>query len=247
MSELLGVPYSPWSEKAKWALDVRRVPYRYVRYQPFLGEPALKKKLQKKHVTVPVFTDDSGRVYDDSAKIARFADEHGDGPVLFPKEHDAEIAVWVERSERALAAGRALSLSRTLKSDASLKELSPRWLRRFGPVASLIAGSVVRRTLRKYGADKTALAAHEANLRAELDALRAALSTSESSPKTLLGSFTFADIAAAQMVTFVCPPSFGIKIGAEGRKSFTDSALAAEYHDVIAWRDALYDAHRPKV
>jgi len=38
MTELVGIPFSPWSEKARWALDVRRVPYRKVTYAPLLGE-----------------------------------------------------------------------------------------------------------------------------------------------------------------------------------------------------------------
>ena len=63
MPELLGLPYSPWSEKARWALDARRVPYREVTYAPLLGEPALRLKLKRwrGNVTVPVLTDDEGR------------------------------------------------------------------------------------------------------------------------------------------------------------------------------------------
>ena len=32
MTELLGLPYSPWTEKARFALDVRRVPYTFRYY-----------------------------------------------------------------------------------------------------------------------------------------------------------------------------------------------------------------------
>ena len=60
MNELLGLPYSPWSEKARWALDVRHVPYRYRVFQPLIGEPALRFKTRRwtGTVTVPVMTDD---------------------------------------------------------------------------------------------------------------------------------------------------------------------------------------------
>ena len=47
MNELLGLPYSPWSEKARWALDARKVPYKYKVYAPLVGEPALRFKLKK--------------------------------------------------------------------------------------------------------------------------------------------------------------------------------------------------------
>jgi glutathione S-transferase len=83
-------------------------------------------------------------------------------------------------------------------------------------------------------------------VRAALDELRAALARSTSTPKTVLGTFTFADIAAAQMLSFVMPPSFGLRIGKHSRKGFTDPVLSKDYADLIAWRDALYEAHRPR-
>src|SRR5579871_3919871 len=119
MTELLGLVYSPWSEKARFALDVRRVPYRFRHYQPLVGEPALRVKLRRftGRVSVPVLTLDDGRVLSDSADIARWADGHGEGPRLFPPQHEAAIAGFIGLSERALAAGRALSLHRMLADE----------------------------------------------------------------------------------------------------------------------------------
>jgi glutathione S-transferase len=249
MNELLGLPYSPWSEKARWALDVRRVPYRYRHYQPLIGEPALRMKTGRwrGNVTVPVLVDDAGRVYDDSAKIARFADSMGQGPTLFPREHEAAIDHWIDLGERALDAGRVLSLHRTLEDPEALRELVPRGLRNtLGGLAVSLGRMGVQRTLRKYGAKQRTIAEHEKTARAALDELRAALAKSSSSPKTVLSTFTFADIAAAQMLSFVSPPKFGLKLGRASRKGFTDPALAEQYADLVAWRDALYEAHRPK-
>ena len=250
MNELLGLPYSPWSEKAKWALDARKVPYRFRHYQPLLGEPALRMRTGRwrGNVTVPVMTDERGMVYDDSAKIARFADTLGEGPVLFPKEHEAAIEHWIDVSERALAAGRVLSLRRTLEDPEALKELVPRGMRALGPVASGIGGMGVRRTLSKYGADAASVQEHLRALRAALDELRDALAKSPSTtaPRTILAAFSFADIAAAQILAFVTPPAFGLKLGRASRRGFTDPALAKEYADLIAWRDALYEAYRPR-
>jgi glutathione S-transferase len=251
MNELLGLPFSPWSEKAKWALDVRKVPHRFRVYQPLIGEPALRIKTGRwrGNVTVPVLFDEHGAVYDDSTKIARFADAHGEGPTLFPKGSEAAVEHWIEVGERALEAGRALSLERTLQDRQALAELLPRGLRQrlrgFGP---RVAALGVRRTLRKYASRARNLDAHRETARAAFDELRASLekSTSTVSPRTLLGAFTFADIAAAQMLSFVTPPSFGLKIGAANRRSFTDPEFARDYSDLIAWRDALYDAYRPK-
>ena len=249
MNELLGLSYSPWSEKARWALDVRHVPYRYRMFQPLIGEPALRIKTRRwtGTVTVPVMTDDQGRVYADSADIARFADAHGEGPTLFPKQHESAITRWIDLGERALEAGRVLSLHRTLADDEALKELLPRGLRNaLGGLAARVGEMGVRRTLRKYGASTQSLEVHRSSAKAALDELRVALANSTSTPKTVLGTFTFADIAAAQMLSFVSPPAFGLKLGKASRRGFTDPDLAKQYADLVTWRDALYEAHRPR-
>jgi glutathione S-transferase len=249
MIELLGLPYSPWTEKARWALDVRKVPYRYRTYQPLIGEPALRLKTRRfrGNVTVPVLTDDRGGVHADSADIARFADTLGEGPTLFPEQHASAIAHWIELGERALAAGRVLSLHRTLEDDEALSELVPRGLRNaLGSVAPRVGELGVRRTLRKYGTRARSVDAYRADAVAALDELRAALASSTSTPKTVLGVFTFADIAAAQMLSFVSPPAFGLKLGKASRRGFTDPDLAKRYADLVAWRDAIYEAHRPR-
>jgi glutathione S-transferase len=249
MTELLALPFSPWSEKARWALDVRKVPYRYRHYQPLIGELELRLRTRRLlgAVTVPLLIDDRGRVYEDSASIARFADTQGEGPSLFPAEHEAAIARFIELSERGLAAGRALSLQRQLADDDALAELVPRAIRqRVGRHAARIGDLGLRRTMRKYKARRLTQDQHRAHLRGVLDELRAALKDVRTEPKTLLGTFTFADIAAAQVLGFVSPPTFGLKLGSASRRGFTDPEFAREYADLIAWRDALYECYRPR-
>jgi glutathione S-transferase len=248
MNELLALPYSPWSEKARWALDVRGVPYRYRHYQPLIGELELRLKTRRLRgrVTVPMLIDAQGRVYDDSEKIARFADAHGTGPVLFPNEGEAAIARWVALSEEGLAAGRVLALERQLRDDDALSEMVPRSLRRsLGWLAPRVGQFGVLRTLRKYRAHERSTSEHRAKLRAVLEALRAALAASSSTPKTILGTFSFADIAAAQILAFVSPPTSGLKLGMASARGFTDPELSREFADLITWRDALYAAYRP--
>jgi glutathione S-transferase len=248
MTELLGLPYSPWSEKARWALDARRVPYTFRHYQPLLGEPALRLKLRRPtgRVSVPVLTTSDGRVIADSADIARWAGERGEGPPLFPAEHEAAIARFIALSERALAAGRALSLARMLADHEALAEMVPGPIRRaLGPVAVRIGALGIHRTLRKYGAHRDDRDAHRRTLIAALDELRAALAEAPAGePKTLLGRFTFADIAAAQALAFVDPPTTGLKLGPASRRSFSDPDLRERHRDLLAWRDDLYRALR---
>jgi glutathione S-transferase len=246
MTELLGLPYSPWSEKAKWALDVRRVPYSYRTYAPILDEPALRMRLRRWRgpVGVPVLTDDDGRAVSDSTEIARWADGQGEGPVLFPAAHRDDVERFVRLSEEGLAAGRVLSLHRVLKDDEALLEMVPRGLRGLGPLAIAIAAGGVKRTLRKWGrSDRVDPTAAEASLVRVLDELRSALAASRDK-RTLFGELSFADIAIAQVLAFVEPPPSGLRIGPANRRCFTDPGIKERYADLVAWRDALYDAHR---
>jgi glutathione S-transferase len=240
MPELLGLPYSPWSEKARWALDARGIAYDKKLYQPLLGELGLRRKLGKWSgvVSVPVLTDDDGRVIPDSADIARWADQRGDGPVMFPAGADVER--FIALSDRGMAAGRALSLLRLLDDDEGIGEMVPRKLRKL-PGARALAKMGVARTLRKYRGLRDQEAARAA-LAEVLEEIRAALAGG----KTLLGQFTFADIAVAQVLAFVEPPAFGLKLGDATRRSFCDDVLRDRFADLIAWRDALYQAHRPR-
>ncbi|MFT3765401.1 MAG: glutathione S-transferase [Minicystis sp.] len=249
MNELLGLSYSPWTEKARWALDVRRVPYRLRHYQPLIGEPALRLKLRRLagRVSVPVLTTEDGRVIADSADIARWADARGEGPTLFPAEHEAAIDRFVALSERAMAAGRGLSLERMLADDAALAEMVPGPIRRtLGPIAVRVGRLGVARTLRKYDGHRAGGDVHRRALIAALDEIRAALAEAPAgeTPRTLLGRFTFADIAAAQALVFVEPPATGLKLGVASRRSFSDPELRERYADLIAWRDDLYRAFR---
>lgn len=249
MPELLALPFSPWSEKARWALDARRVPYAYRVYQPIVGELALRAKLRRVRgrVTVPVLTTDDGQVLSDSTDIARWADARGEGPTLFPVQHEQAIARFVELSERALDAGRALALTRMLNDEEALAEMVPATIQRLRGVASRVGSFGIRRTLRKYGGDWVALDAHRRTMTAALDELRAALARGAGhGPRTLLGGLTYADVAASQAVTCAGPPAFGLKLRAASRRCWTDPELRERYADLVAWRDALYERYRPR-
>jgi len=247
--ELLHIPYSPWSEKARWALEARGVPYRSRSYQPLLGEPALRVRLRKARgiVSVPVLFTPSGPIAD-SLAIARYAAANGSGPNLFPAGAKPAIERWSQLSEDGLAAGRTRSLARVLESRDALREMLPKSLRLvLGPLGVKIAEQGVRRTLRKYGSARQTDPASA--LRAVLNELRHALGTTvpspDGGPKTLLPQgFSFADIAMAQVLSFVSPPGSGLRIGRANRAAFTDPELAPEYADLIAWRDALYSRYR---
>jgi glutathione S-transferase len=247
MAELLGLPYSPWSEKARWALELKRVPYRARTFPVLIGEPLLRWKLRKwtGNVTVPVLTCDDGRVLGDSADIARWADQRGEGPSLFPREHEAAIAHFIERSEAGLRAGRALALGRMLEDEEALVEMVPRSLRRgLRPIAVRVGRAGIARTLRKYGALDSGPEEHERVLCGVLDELRERLAGASDTPRTLLGRLTFADVAMSQVLAFIAPPATGLRLGRASRRSFSDERLRARYADLVEWRDQLYQRYR---
>jgi glutathione S-transferase len=236
---LLQLPYSPWSERARWALDTRGIDYKQRRYQPLLGELELRRRLGRWRgpVSVPVLITDDDAI-GDSVEIARWADAHGSGPTLFPSD---EVVKWAARSQAGLAAGRAVSLTRVLAMPDAIDELSPPWARKLGGIGRAVTRAGVARTRRKYGGLAQTDAEHQAALQAVLDELRAALG----GRPTILDAFSFADIAMAQVLCFVAPPDRRyVKLGKANAAAFGDPELAQRYADLVAWRDALYARFR---
>ncbi len=247
MVQFISLIFSPWSEKARWALDHHRVAYQWVRYQPLLSEPGLRLSMRKWRgkISAPLLRTDDGYVTD-SFEIARWADAHGSGTPLFTDPQ--AVARFNTLSEEGLGAARALGLTRMLKSTAGLATLLPRPLRGTGPLGTAIARFGVKRTLRKYGAHHLSLDDHREVLHRTLTVLRSALAKRESSTpvRTLLPSFSYADIAAAQILQFVAPKNLGgLRMAEAGQRAYRDEALVSEFADLIEWRDALYAAHRP--
>ena len=239
--ELLGLPYSPWSERARWALDACGVAYQSRTFQPLLGEPALRLRLRRWTgvISVPVLTLPDGRCLADSTEIARWADAQGT-PRLFPASTD--LGAWLALADRGLEGGRARALRRMLHDDEALLAMVPRSRRgALGGLGRRIAAYGIRRVLRKYAAPDDVTAA--GLMDAALDALRAALG---GDPRgTVLGTFSYADIAMAQVLVFVRPPELGpMRFSKGARRVFTDPERVEKYADLLAWRDALYAERR---
>ncbi len=250
MLELLSIPYSPWSEKARWALEARGIPYKKRQYLPLLGEPALRILLRKPfgRVSVPVLINGK-QVIDGSFEVAKFADASGTGARLFPEGTELAIADYDAASERGLNAGRALALLRMLDDRKALAEqVPPQVSKVLGPLAVPVARTGIERTLRKYGASAISVAEHRSLLASVLESLRADLSRSPvGEPRTLLGHFSYADIVMAQVLSFVEPPHTPhLRIGEGSRRCFGDAELRQEFADLLGWRDALYARYRDR-
>lgn len=244
MRTLIGLPSSPWTEKARWALDHHRVDYRFHPYMPMLGEAALRLRTRRLTgaVTVPVLLEE-GAVYADSIGIAERAERSFEGAPLIPAARRREVLAWNEASDVALRAGRAQFFARLAKSPQALLEQVPPFAPRSArPLLVPAIRATVAYLRRKYGADDEAVRRADEELRASLTSLGEALGGSEH----LLGEFTYADVAMAVTLQFIQPVGDQyIRLTPAVRACWTHEALAREFADLVAWRDALYAAHRP--
>jgi glutathione S-transferase len=237
--------YSPWSEKARWALDHHRIEYRSVSYTPLVDEFPLRLRMGRfsGRVSVPVLKVEGWRWLDDSWAIAQWADREGQGSILIPEDRFSEIRALNSLSEEGLDAARSIGLRRVLSSDDWLASLVPKKLRRImGPLAPIVSGLGVRRTLRKYEGGHGPKGDPEGRLRQVLRQIREAL---KGEHRPLLDSFTYADVAVAQIFQFVEPRNLGgFRLGRSGREGYRHPVFAEEFSDLVGWRDWLYENHR---
>lgn len=247
--QLVGIAYSPWTEKARWSLEHHRLPYTYREYTPFLDETWLRLRARKPFgpISVPTLLTRHGAVVG-SYRIGQFADHAGraDAP-LAPPAHRAAIDAWEARSDVALDAARSLAVRaiRVAPADARLETL-PRWMP--GPARELMAPAAnVALTLLalKYGFAGRDAARDETVVADALEALRIGLR--EAHGRYLVGgAFSWADIAMAAVVNGVHPAPGGyVPIGEATRRVWTHAAVADRFRDLIEWRDELYARHRP--
>jgi glutathione S-transferase len=241
--QVIGEDFSPWTEKALWALDHHRVRYAFKQYQPLIEEPWLRIKTRNLtgRATVPVLIA-GGEILSDSLAIARWAEGRGGSP-LFVAGHEREIEAWNERSDRALRAGRALFFERLSRDpEAQSDNLPPFVPRRLRPLLRLVVRTGIAYLRKKHGSDRELTErAH-----AELDAELAELGKRIAAGRYLLGSFSYADVAMAVACQFFAPVDDRyIHLTFANRACWTEPTLAETFRDVIAWRDAIYADHRP--
>jgi glutathione S-transferase len=242
--KLVSLHVSPWSERARWALDHHSLAYEKVEHFPILGERRLRRLVgpDKPRATVPVLVD-GDRVLSDSWDIVLYADSVGSAPRLVPSEREADVRQWARRADDAMQGGRALILGAMLQSPGALDESSPpflpAWVR---PGLRPIARRTVSAFARKYELELDDPGKHEEPMRRALDALREGL---RGSSPYLLGSFGYADIAMATVIQGVSPVADRfLRLRPATRAVWTRAALATEYADLVKWRDELYERHR---
>ena len=248
---LVSLKVSPWSERAKWALDHHGLAYQKIEHVPFLGERRLRRLVGREggRVTVPVLVVGEEKLTS-SWDIALYADREGRGEPLFGARQ-SEIRAWNDLVDRTLEAGRALVSAALLASPEALDETLPRdvpsWLR---PVLRPLTRYGTRWFARKYQLDLHDLQTPLGIIRATLEQVRSALalgSISTPRPPYLLGTFSYADIVVATLLQGTAPVADEyLRLGPATRHAWTKAELARDFSDIVAWRDEIYAKHRAK-
>lgn len=240
--ELIGISYSPWTEKARWSLDFHHLDYRYSEHLIMLGMPALRLKMKSftGELTVPALIDGETRVMD-SFEIAKYADKiSASDRKLISDEKLGLIKSINALSEAALDAGRALVMSRIARDPEAQRESLPSFIPKFArgvcrPIVAMGLGYLDREFLVSGKSVET----RQDELDRVIFELDQMVRTRQGD--FILGQFSFADIAIALAAQVLTPVSNEyIKLPEALRRCWANPQLAEKYAALVRWRDFLY-------
>jgi len=250
--DLLGIDHSPWTERARWALDHHRLAYTFRLYTPIIDEAGLRWRLRRAtgKVTVPVLFAPEGAITE-SLAIVRYAEERGTGAPLLPRELEADILAWNDRAEVVFGAARSMFVRAMLANPEALAETVPSF------VPAALSGPSARLGValfqRKHAIGGRSKDDDQADVARVLDVLRAALPAAQQPRRDqvategdyLLGRFTLADVVMAAAIGHVWPVDHpSARMSAPVRACSSHPELRDRYPDVVAWRDRIYARHR---
>ncbi|EIE23059.1 hypothetical protein COCSUDRAFT_53495 [Coccomyxa subellipsoidea C-169] len=248
--ELVALPGSAWTLKARWALKHHNVKYRTTVYTPVFGAWWLRFRSGKwsGRITTPVmFTPKDGVLFE-SLDIAQWADDHSSAAgasSLFPAAKLEDIRRWNDAADTALHYARSRVFA-TLKSSKKLRTARmaarmPSFFKALGPLGDVFNNWYLNQFSSKY--EDVSSAASLEKTKAVLRDLQEAI---KANGGYVLGSFTYADIAMAVAVQTIEPvgPPF-TKLSDEARAALTHQELKAEFGELVAWRDQIFQKHFP--
>jgi len=221
--ELIELYPSPYSERVRWVLETKKLPYRRRPYQPIADEAELKRTTG--HTTVPVLYAD-GEVIGDSNAAVDWLETRQPRPSLLPDEP----------AQRAQVRAFELAATEALAPWARLGFIGRAKAMNVQPLADHFAA--------KYGWSPE----REASCERALRALLADLTTALNARTYLVGdALSRADVTVASMLATVfghppddlfaldpsMRPMFGLPLGDE-----------PTFAPLRRWRDEFYRRHR---
>jgi len=221
--ELLELYVSPWSERMRWVLDFKGLPYRRRNYQPIADEAELRRTTGM--ATAPVLFAD-GEVIGDSDAAVDWLEARYPSPALLP----ADPALRAQVRVFELAATEALAPCSRLAWIGRVKAMD------LQPIADHFAA--------KYGWSPEAEARGQRLVRVLLADLAQAVDVQ---PYLVGDTFTRADVTVAAMLAgaFGHPPDEFFALDPAMRSIFEPPAADAPALVPLGrWRDDLYRSHR---
>jgi glutathione S-transferase len=225
---LITMYLSPWSERVRWALVFKHLPYEKQDYRPGVDEEELKTLTGQNQVPVLIT---EGNVIPDSTAILEWLEATKPEPALLPKaEKDrAQVTLWEELMLGVLGPqGRTLISGRLLRSSEPEMQQAGQF---FGG---------------KYGHSSYA----EEQARLIVKRILLSLQQTLNGRQYLVGNtFTRADITAASMLMLLRPaPDEFFVFPPRVRPIYTEPVAGdSEFSSVFAWRDEMYQRHRGEV
>ncbi len=237
-------PPSPWSERARWALDHSGIAFETLVYTPMLSTPRVRWMTRNftDKLTVPAAVQEQ-IILRDSYDIAEHANSRRlpDRQNLFPEAKLDDIRQWNQLSEYLLDRLRVRAFPRMRNSrQLKLNNLPPVLPNRLKPYLLPLSDRALRNFEKKYpvpGND------HKAEITGALQKVRDSLE--KSGNDYLTDTFSYADMTVAAVFQCISPVSdHYVPLDPAVRECWTDTELKKEFSDLLAWRDRIYEQHR---
>jgi len=243
--ELFQFRFSPFNEKARWMLDLKRVPHRRTTLLP--GPHILKLRSMTGQTATPVLRID-GRAIAGSAAILDELERRFPDPPLLPADDATRRRVadiqkrfdegWTPRMRRAVV--------------ASMLENASYFARAFGadhgPLAQRLYAAILplgRGPIRK-GNGITSPESVADGFDAAREALDFVVAETKETGYLVGGRFSLADLIVASHLAITCdPPHPDMERPFPHCRGVSSWLLAWHDHPGTAWVKAMYAKHRP--
>jgi len=246
--QLIDLPFSPWSEKVRWVLDLKGIRYEREEYLPVFGDFRLKRLTGQ--AEVPVIVDTDGKAIADSTRIFHHFEARVPEPRLLPEDARAraEALRWQDWAGDTLGPTARVAVTAALAADseaarATVPPNAPALLRRFAAIAVPFG---LRMFKSQYEITEAAIEKARWRLPELLRVLEAALP--EEGGDFLVGdALSIADIAVGSMLGLVAPAADEHLLRPMPpalRRGFTFPGAREDFKRAFAWRDGLYARHR---
>ena len=245
---LIDAAFSPWSEKVRWILDRKGIPYEREEYVPVFGDGRLKRLTGQ--AEIPVIVDEDGRAIADSTRIFHHLEAKAPEPSLLPEDARAraEALRWQDWAGDSLGPTARFIVTDQVARDgeaarATIPPTAGALLRRFAGISVAVG---LRLFKSQYDITDEAVAKARWRLPLLLRALEAALPPDGDG--FLVGdALSIADIAVASMFTLIDAPAdeyLPRPMPPALRRGFTIPFARADFPRAISWRDKLYERCR---